>query len=215
MNKLIIPSSLTMAMVVCFGLFAFMAKLITPPQVTIEEPTSIEPTILFELTDTNPNIDKQPKVLPKKPKATPPPPRQVVEVQQQQTTAATTPNIDSSTFRQSIGMSAHQGGSKGLDKPILVFGGNDNEGAPIIRVTPQYPIEAACKGIEGWVKLSFSIDTDGSVTNIQVMDSSPKRTFDRAARKALKAWRYKAKFVNSVPVMQHNLQVQLDFEMEK
>lgn len=84
-----------------------------------------------------------------------------------------------------------------------------------MQIPPQYPIDAAKKGIEGWVKLSFSIDTDGSVTNIQIIDAQPKRIFNRAARSALKRWRYQSKFVNAVPVMQHNMMIQLDFKMEK
>jgi protein TonB len=214
MNKWIIPSSLTMAVVVSFCLFAFMASLIKPVT-KVDGPIDAPPAeVMFAVAKQTLETPKVRKVPPKMAKATPPPPTQVIEVQDQTTKATSGVKLPGLELGGGINIDYGTGGGPTL---LSKQGQNspDSLATPIIQITPQYPIDAARKGIEGWVKLSFSIDTDGTVTNVQILDSSPKRTFDRAARKALKGWRYKAKFVNATPVMQHNLQVQLDFELEK
>jgi protein TonB len=86
---------------------------------------------------------------------------------------------------------------------------------PIVRVNPKYPIRAARDGVEGWVVLAFDINNLGEVVNISVIDSQPKRTFDKAAKQALKKWKYKAKSIDGKAVAQHNFSVQLDFNMEQ
>lgn len=87
--------------------------------------------------------------------------------------------------------------------------------APIVRVEPQYPMSALRQGIEGWVRLSFSINPLGQVTDINVVEAQPKRVFDRAASRALKRWKYRPKIENGQPVSQSGLSVQLDFNMQK
>jgi protein TonB len=63
--------------------------------------------------------------------------------------------------------------------------------------------------------LAFDINTIGQVVNISVVDSLPKRVFDKAAKQALKKWKYKAKLVDGKAVAQHNFSVQLDFNMSQ
>jgi protein TonB len=57
-------------------------------------------------------------------------------------------------------------------------------------VAPQYPVDAATRGTEGWVDLSFTVLANGRTGNIQVTDSSPRKVFDRAAMDAISAARY-------------------------
>ena len=91
----------------------------------------------------------------------------------------------------------------------------DKAATAIVRIDPRYPVEAAKNGIEGWVKLSFSIDETGTVVEVKVIDSEPKRIFDREAVKALKSWKYQPQWANGKAIMQRNLQVQLDFSLDK
>jgi TonB family protein len=53
-----------------------------------------------------------------------------------------------------------------------------------------YPLEARRAGTEGWVDLSFVVTAEGTVTNVKVVDSSPKRVFDSAAMRAISRVRY-------------------------
>jgi protein TonB len=90
----------------------------------------------------------------------------------------------------------------------------DGDATPIVRIEPRYPMKAAREGKEGWVQMSFSIDTLGGVTDIKVIKSQPKRIFDREAKKALAKWKYKPKIVDGKPIVQTGLTVQLDFKMQ-
>ncbi len=59
------------------------------------------------------------------------------------------------------------------------------------RPQPVFPGEAARNGIhEGRVVAHYSVNTDGSIGQIDIVESQPARVFDREVRRALKSWRY-------------------------
>jgi len=91
----------------------------------------------------------------------------------------------------------------------------DGDARPIFRMNPKYPMEAARNGIEGWVVLGFDINAIGEVINIKVINSEPKRIFDKAAKQALRKWKYKAKSIDGQQVHQKSLSVQLDFNIDQ
>jgi len=64
--------------------------------------------------------------------------------------------------------------------------------APIHRVEPKYPVQAAQQGISGYVQAKFDINPDGSVSNIVITKSVPEATFDKVSLTALAQWRYQA-----------------------
>jgi TonB family protein len=72
---------------------------------------------------------------------------------------------------------------------------------PIEMVTPEYPAKALQKGIEGWVRVEFTIDANGNIQNPIIVDSSPSRIFDRAVLAALKKSRYRPQLLNGEPVV--------------
>lgn len=88
-----------------------------------------------------------------------------------------------------------------------VLAGNQNkEVAPVMRVEPVYPPNAAKEGVEGAVLLSFDIETDGSVSNVKVVEAKPKGIFNRSAKIALRQWVYQ-----QPSVKMSNVLVQLDY----
>jgi protein TonB len=93
-------------------------------------------------------------------------------------------------------------------------GGVDSEEMPIVRMDPQYPQQAAMKGLEGHVTLEFTITKAGSVTDVKVVESRPPRVFDDAARKALAQWKYRPKVVDGQPIDQPGKLVKLDFKLD-
>jgi protein TonB len=93
------------------------------------------------------------------------------------------------------------------------FGIDDGVARPIVRVEPKYPAIAARDGLEGWVKLSFSITTSGTVNNIQVLDAEPKRVFNQAAKRALAKWKYKPNIQAGKAQAQDGMMVMLDFKL--
>ena len=85
---------------------------------------------------------------------------------------------------------------------------------PLVRVPPRYPTRAASRQIEGWVKVEFTIQTDGSVANAVVVGSEPEAIFDDAALTAISKWKFKEKIVNGVAVPQRAVQ-QLQFKLKQ
>lgn len=63
---------------------------------------------------------------------------------------------------------------------------------PLIRWSPEYPPEAAQRGVEGHVTVEFDVTADGGVDNAEVVESEPAGVFDRAALDAVRRWRYLA-----------------------
>jgi protein TonB len=84
---------------------------------------------------------------------------------------------------------------------------------PLFRVPPKYPARAASRHIEGWVKVEFTIQTDGSVDNAVVVGSEPEDIFNDAALTAISKWKFKEKMVNGVAVPQRAVQ-RLQFKLE-
>ncbi len=62
----------------------------------------------------------------------------------------------------------------------------------VTHVEPNWPQKALNEKIEGNITMSFSINTDGTVDNIQVLESSPAGIFEEVSIKALSQWKYAA-----------------------
>jgi len=195
-------SSISLGMVITFGLFAFMASLISSDTINIDNPM---PPVIVEITKVP--EDSKVKVI-EKVKFSPPPPPEAMP--------RTVVTPDSTNEAMDLVYQAppitFSKGNTGLGKNQGI---NDNDARPIFRVTPKYPIEAMRKGIQGWVKLAFDINEIGKVVNVSIIDSQPKRIFDKAARRALGKWKYQAKSVDGKSVLQKNRTVQLDFTIDE
>lgn len=68
------------------------------------------------------------------------------------------------------------------------------------RSKPNYPRRAAQAGIEGWVKLSFTVAADGQVKDIKILDANPSRLFDEEAMRAIRQWTFKPRKLDGKPV---------------
>lgn len=84
---------------------------------------------------------------------------------------------------------------------------------PLVRVPPKYPARAATRHIEGWVKIEFTIQIDGSVDTPIVVSAEPEGIFDDAALTAISKWKFKEKQINGVAVTQRAMQT-LQFKLE-
>jgi protein TonB len=85
---------------------------------------------------------------------------------------------------------------------------------PLVRVPPKYPARAASRHIEGWVKVEFTIQTDGSVDDAVIVGSEPENIFDDSALTAISKWKFKEKIINGVAVPQRAVQ-RLQFKLEQ
>jgi protein TonB len=78
--------------------------------------------------------------------------------------------------------------------------GPEQEVMPLNDVRPEYPYRARQRGIEGHIKLAFTITAAGKVENIRVLDASPPNVFDREARRAAARWRFAPRTENGSAV---------------
>jgi protein TonB len=79
-------------------------------------------------------------------------------------------------------------------------------------VEPEYPRKAARAGREGWVKLGFTITPSGGVANVRVLESRPRRVFDRAAKRALEQWRFRPQRIEGQALAREAVQV-IEFKL--
>jgi TonB family protein len=64
---------------------------------------------------------------------------------------------------------------------------------PVSRETPAFPREAIAAGVtSGNVRARVTVAPNGKVTGVDIVDSQPRRVFDRAVRSALEQWRFES-----------------------
>ena len=78
--------------------------------------------------------------------------------------------------------------------------GPEQEVMPLNDVRPEYPYRARQRGIEGHIKLAFTITAAGKVENIRVLEASPSNVFDREARRAAARRRFAPRTENGSAV---------------
>ena len=193
-------SVLSTSAIITFALFVCMQKLISNDEIVRSELKD------YTIIDFIQNIEEKPVIerIRIKPKPLPQPkPEQVVKIIENDPDIGIDPTPQIPSFGNPV--------IKNNFVPTFTKQGGDAR--PIVRIEPKYPSQAARDGIEGWVKLSFTITPSGSVNNIQVLDANPKRTFNQAARRALAKWKYKPNIQAGKAQAQDGMMVMLDFTL--
>lgn len=90
----------------------------------------------------------------------------------------------------------------------------DGDVQPIVRVPPQYPPRAAQRGLEGYVVVEFTIDTDGSVRDPKVVESSSS-IFERSALRTVLRWKYRPQIVDGEPRVRPGVRTRIEFQLEE
>ena len=89
----------------------------------------------------------------------------------------------------SLGNLGGGGGLSGFDTDVVA----------LRKVDPKYPTKAVQAGLEGYVIMDVYIDATGSVTKASVIESKPKRIFERAALQAVKRYKFQPKMIDGKP----------------
>jgi protein TonB len=84
---------------------------------------------------------------------------------------------------------------------------------PIVRVAPVYPARALSRGLEGYVDMSFTVTSTGTVRDPVVVFSTSS-LFERAALRAVLKFKYKPRVVDGVPVDVPNVKTRITFKIE-
>jgi protein TonB len=86
---------------------------------------------------------------------------------------------------------------------------------PITRADPKYPERARRFNREGYVLVEFTIDVDGRVKNVRIVESDPEGLFDREVIRAMSKWRYAPQLVNGIAVERPGVTTRFNFKLEK
>ena len=197
------PMALVGALLITMALFAFLHMLISR-RGDIGEVTSVVKIEFTRLrTESEIETRKIEKAKQEKVEQAPPPPQIAL---------------------QKSSMDVGEGGDIGAIQTLVQqqtqsmaninSGGGDRDVVPLVRIDPDYPMQARQRGIEGWVVVEFTITTAGTVKDPTVVASEPGNVFDKAAINAVRKWKYNPKVQDGRPVERPGVKVRLDFEME-
>ncbi|NOR71536.1 MAG: TonB family protein [Methylomarinum sp.] len=144
------------------------------------------------------------------PEKRPPPPK--MQMQQVQVTQTTAPKMDMPNL--DIPLQTDRFSGSLLGGLQMNAGEISTNVIPLLRIPPRYPMRAANRHIEGWVKVEFTITEQGTVKNPVVVDAHPSKIFNRAALQAIKRWKFKAKIIGGEAFEQRAIQT-LQFKLSK
>ncbi len=191
---------------ITFSLFVLMAYLIKADVRPPIDPGRI--SIQISMVEPDDDINLLQRKLPKKqePPKKPPPPktRRIAKVEKPKLNNL---NINMERIDVAVAGSGMYLGSPG--------GGNmgDGEAIPMVVIQPRYPRQASMEGIEGWVKFKFTIQPDGTPTDVELLDANPRRVFERVARRAIYKWKFKPQIIDGKAVEQKGMIYTMEFKL--
>ena len=201
-------SALILGVLISLGLFFLMQSLIDSGEQNTNASSEgqIMEFIRIREDETLSIKDRRKPQKPKPPKEPPPPPKLIVEKQVKPTMnriKIEIPNIDLPSIAGGGPFLGNWAGNPLAEGDVL----------PIVRIDPQWPREALIEGIEGYVVVEVTIGADGSVKDVRVIQSEPRRMFDRNVIRAVLKWKFKPRIINGVPVERKAIQM-LEFTLD-
>jgi periplasmic protein TonB len=85
---------------------------------------------------------------------------------------------------------------------------------PTRKIEPVYPPRALRAGIEGNVIAEFTINTDGSVKDVEIVNADPPDIFDRSVITAIKKWRFVPEYAGGKAIEKRARQ-EIKFTLQK
>lgn len=199
-----VPLAFLGACLMAVALFALMLYMVAPPRSQpSDEPLTVANFVRLngESSDATTRSRQQAPQPPQPPTPQPPTP----PTPQAATPSASLPALDLPLPSLSSGIAVNSaptpslaGLSAGAAAPSAPApsepggqpGNPQSEVMPLNDVSPEYPRYALQRGIEGYVKLAFTINRAGAVENLRVLEASPHNVFEREARRAAVRWRF-------------------------
>lgn len=192
--------SLGLGAVLSLGILLFMATLVEP--LSKENASGEQRSIAIDMQSEVSDVAVRERPVPQVPASLPEPPDALASTPLPMPAVAPLPAVQPNLDLVSS-LSPVQVSAPGVaTSPTPVASGNfhgQQQGAgigagdmlmPLQRVEPVYPYRAQQVGIEGSVTLRFSVDAEGRVQDVEVIEAKPKRQFERAAIQAVSKWRY-------------------------
>ncbi len=209
---------LIIAAMVNYGLFTLMHLMTSTDRVKRQTYDDIRILDFVRVKKEEQVETKQRKVpeKPKPPEDMPPPPKMQPKTQQ---VKAPTPQLSVPNIKVPLNIAGgpYLGDFSAAKAPVTPVQTGVSEYAqvtPLVRIPPRYPRLAARRGIEGVVRVAFTITKDGLVSQARVLSADPAGVFDAAALKAVKKWKFSPKMVDGKAVEQTAAQ-EITFRLSK
>ncbi len=207
MNALRIPVAALSGLVLCLGLFWLMQTLISAGDVALSHAPS-EPLIEFVRLKRDSQVQPRQRTLPEKPEPPKALPRPQINVPLQVRAAA--PRL---RFKADFDLPLALGEGPYLGE-IAAFEVTGSSLIPVSRTPPRYPYQAKRRGLEGWVRVSFTVTEDGTVADAVVEDADPPGVFEKAALAAVYQWKFKPRIVDGTAT-RGRAEQRVEFELKR
>lgn len=215
MNRLLL--GLFGGAVIAFALLLMMSGLVSFGESAVEQSQRV--VVEFGVVKSESDVKEKERRVPRKPEPPKnPPPPSAERVQSNEKPVATMVDLKLDTSQLGAGEGPALGGVVGGAVNFTGGGGvgaGDGMAIPIATLAPRYPTEAARDNVQGYVCFKFTIQPDGSVGDLDVYDSKPRRVFDQEARRAIQKWKFRPAIVDGKPVPQPGAKYCLDFKLDQ
>ncbi len=172
-----------------------IAEFVAPqPAAAAPEPVQETPAVPEEtppvLEETPPEPEELPEPVPEPVKPKPKPVKKEVKKPEVKKTQA--PPDDKPFKSDEAALVANNAPVKSA--PVASTPGLSTSAGPkaLSKAKPSYPARALALGIEGQVKVQYDIDESGRVTNVRVLEATPRNTFEREVKQVMRKWRFEA-----------------------
>ena len=210
MSKLRFPIACLLSGVITVALFGFLRAL-TDTRVAAEAALAA-PKMEFVRLRREVEIEEKKREKPEREKPEPTPTTPTLAVAKKEGLDL---GLDVQAIASGLGAdfgSAAGTGGDGIGGALaLSSGASDRAPLPLVRVEPQYPQQAARRGLEGWVVVRFTIAASGSIKNAVVVQSSDP-LFERNALAAVNRWKYQPQVHDGKPADTPGVQVKFSFK---
>jgi len=185
-SKSITGAAFALALLVNLGLFTLIPLLVRN-DVPRELPLRLQPVRIFQEQPPEPvNQQQLPQVEEKPPEP----------IQTPQPAMPSAPRLiqapELSFSMPQATVQLHTGFAPVSAAPTDIFNLQDLDRAPVLshQIPPQYPYRARRMNISGEVRIQFEVGRDGSVSQIEILESAPPGVFDDAVLAAVSRWRF-------------------------
>jgi periplasmic protein TonB len=103
-------------------------------------------------------------------------------------------------------------GPTGQTNPVDLTRDNTRISTPVIKHAPPYPEACRSRSAEGGVLVQFDVTPEGSVVNIQILQSADS-CFNRTVRKTVAKWKYPPAYRNGRPITRYGVIEQFSFQL--
>lgn len=202
-----LPIIAFLAVLVNALLFGIMQLMIAGEKVELNNLANAEIVDFIRNSQDNQPIQPRERKLPEPPPEKPPEPLPQTQVMAQTQTQAQplpmpTPQLKLADMATGLDMGGPYLGPVMNDSSMMsgaqLF--NADNLTPIFRRLPTYPKLLKRRRIEGSVRVEFTVNTQGFVESMVIIQSKPKGLFDKTVLDAIKTWRFQPQKRNGITV---------------